>query len=275
LRGCAQKYGLYLDFQKPRAARKGNKKVRWLDAYDNKHDLDYVFERNGSEKEFGTPVGIVEVAWRAYTKHSKNKVQEIEGAVLPLTERYSSVHPFKGVILGGEYTKAAITQLESRGFKVLFLPLKRVVDAFKSVGIDARFDESTAEKVFDEKIKAFKALTPDQKDRVCKALFDSSKPDVAGFLKALDDCFSRQVARIVIIALHGKPQELATPEQALSFLESYNESTPAKAPLFKYEISVRFNNGDEIHNATFKARESAVDFLKSFLPIPEAKPATS
>lgn len=68
---------LYLDYQKnPRKARKG-KKVTWEDPYGNVHDLDYVLERYGTDESTGTPVAFIEVAWRRYTKHSRNKAQEI------------------------------------------------------------------------------------------------------------------------------------------------------------------------------------------------------
>ena len=69
----AKKKHLYLDHQKnPRKARKG-KKVTWEDHYGNIHDLDYVIERNGTDEVIGTPVAFIEVAWRRYTKHSRNK----------------------------------------------------------------------------------------------------------------------------------------------------------------------------------------------------------
>ena len=72
LQEVASEYGLYVDSHGPRPARAG-KKVTWLDRYGNQHDLDYVLERGGSETRVGTPVGFIEVAWRRYTKHSKNK----------------------------------------------------------------------------------------------------------------------------------------------------------------------------------------------------------
>ena len=77
----AKEKHLYLDYQKnPRKARKG-KKVTWEDPYGNVHDLDYVLEMDGTDTMTGTPVAFIEVAWRRYTKHSRNKAQEIQGAI--------------------------------------------------------------------------------------------------------------------------------------------------------------------------------------------------
>ena len=81
-----EKQGLYLDYQKKiRPARRG-RKVSWGDSYGNFHDLDFVIERNGSDYEIGQPVAFIEAAWRRYTKHSRNKAQELQGAILPLAE---------------------------------------------------------------------------------------------------------------------------------------------------------------------------------------------
>ena len=85
---CDQR-GLYLDRKGRRGkARKGSK-VTWKDKYGNEHDLDFVIEKGGSPDEIGRPIAFIETAWRRYTKHSRNKVQEIQGAVLPVAECHS------------------------------------------------------------------------------------------------------------------------------------------------------------------------------------------
>src|SRR3972149_4853370 len=90
---CHQQ-GLYLDHQhKDRPARRG-RKVTWADDYGNAHDLDFVIEREGTDQTIGQPVAFIEVAWRRYTKHSRNKAQEIQGAILPLAEKYRWNNPF-------------------------------------------------------------------------------------------------------------------------------------------------------------------------------------
>ena len=45
---------------------------------------DYVLERGGTDTVRGLPAAFIETAWRRYTKHSRNKAQEIQGAVLAL-----------------------------------------------------------------------------------------------------------------------------------------------------------------------------------------------
>lgn len=75
IRQLAAKHSLYIDRAGPRPCRSG-KKVSWEDRFGNSHDLDYVVERGGSDDKRGTPLAFVEVAWRRYTKHSRNKAQE-------------------------------------------------------------------------------------------------------------------------------------------------------------------------------------------------------
>jgi hypothetical protein len=144
----AAKYGLFLDSKGFRPARKKNKNVSWYDLFGNKHDLDFVFERGGTPDKAGSPIAFIEIAWRRYTKHSKNKVQEIEGAIMPLVATHRNNAPFMGAILAGEFTPPSLRQLQSRNFTVLHFPYASVLAAFDVVGIDAHFDEATPDPAF-------------------------------------------------------------------------------------------------------------------------------
>jgi hypothetical protein len=110
-------------------------------SYGNKHDLDYVLERGGTEDRLGVPIAFIESAWRRYTKHSKNKVQEIEAAVMPIALTFSRHQPFCGAVLTGEFTRNAMHQLESIGFGVLHIPYDSILAAFKELGIDASSED--------------------------------------------------------------------------------------------------------------------------------------
>ncbi len=84
LEEVCRKHGLYLDSKHPRLARNSLNKVAWKDRKGNTHDLDYVIESGGTEEAIGVPKAFIEIAWRRYTKHSRNKAQEIQGAIIPL-----------------------------------------------------------------------------------------------------------------------------------------------------------------------------------------------
>ena len=81
----SEKHGLYCDRRGLRPnVRDRKRKVTWTDSSGNNHDLDYVIEKSGSADEKGSPLAFIELAWRRYTKHSRNKTGEIEGALLHL-----------------------------------------------------------------------------------------------------------------------------------------------------------------------------------------------
>ena len=61
LRDFAKRYGLFLDKKGPRPARDGLK-VTWKDLNGNKHDLDFVLERDGTPTKRGRPVAFIETA---------------------------------------------------------------------------------------------------------------------------------------------------------------------------------------------------------------------
>lgn len=71
----------------------------------------------------------------------------------------------------------------------------------------------------------------------------------------------RYILGITVSALHGQPQPIATVAGAINYLQSYEGSRPSPAPALKYEIEVRYNNGDVIHGI-FQAKDAAINFLR-------------
>ena len=139
IRKLCEQYDVYFDTIGLRPAR-STKKITWSDIYGSKHDLDYVIERNGSAHKIGDPIAFIELAWRRYAKHSKNKVQEIAGAVIPIAEKYKEYVPFKGAILSGVFTDPSLIQLKNQGFHVLYIPFEKVVESFKKICFDIFFE---------------------------------------------------------------------------------------------------------------------------------------
>lgn len=90
----AKENDMYLDYRHPRIARNNQDEVRWTDINGNTHKLDIVIESEGTEECIGKPRAFIEMAWRRYTKHSKNKAQEISAAIKPLVRCYSEFTHF-------------------------------------------------------------------------------------------------------------------------------------------------------------------------------------
>ncbi len=266
----AQRHKLYLDFKKPRAARGGQGKVTWQDGYGNKHDLDYVMERGGNEETLGVPIAFIESAWRRYTKHSKNKVQEIEAAVMPIALTFSRHQPFCGAVLAGEFTRNALHQLESKGFGILHIPYASILAAFNELGIDASSEDGvggTTEKQFREKITKWESLTqPQATNRFVAKLHATHKREIADFKQHLEAALIRQVASVRLTVLRGHSVECSDVDSAIAYLIEEAKSYRLREDGEQretFEVQIRFNTSAKIE-ATFPKRAEAISFLRSF-----------
>jgi hypothetical protein len=251
---------LYLDYQNnQRTARKG-KKVTWEDPYGNVHDLDYVLERDGTNETTGTPVAFIEVDWRRYTKHSRNKAQEIQGAILPLAEKFQWSNPFLGAVLAGVFTEGSLDQLRSLGFRVLYFPYDTLVAAFAAEGIDIQFNESTPDTVFRNCIKTIESAALFKMQSIKDHLISANQQELEGFMISLTERLDRMVEKVVVIPLYGRSTEYATIDDALRFLDQHH-IYEGSGEFRKYEVLISFSNGDHVEGS-FKSKAKVRDFLK-------------
>lgn len=253
--------GLYLDKSGVRGAARDGKKVSWLDKYGNSHDLDFVIEKGGSASVRGRPIAFIEAAWRRYTKHSRNKAQEIQGAVLPIAEKYEWDKPFLGVILAGVFTNGSLAQMRTSGFEVALFPYESIVAAFASVGIAVAFDEDTPDSVFQMTINSIEAISPVVRGRLKQHLVTTNQVIINRFFAELQATLDRQIEQIILIPLHGQQSEFGTVADAISFVTNYQENALQDGMFRKYEVIVRYSNEDKI-DASFQDKEKAVAFLR-------------
>ncbi|MEH1961810.1 MAG: hypothetical protein V7L05_18385 [Nostoc sp.] len=259
LQQFAQVKNYYLDWQRSRAARSG-KKVTWEDKYGNKHDLDFVIEVDGTDNKLGRPVAFIESAWRRYTKHSKNKAQEIQGAILPIIELHHLSAPFYGVVLAGDFTKPALEQLKNNGFAVIYIPYKGVVSAFEVIYFDVAFDEDTPDESYTTAFRQLDSLTSSDKEKLRQALMRVSQEEVDRFMETLRNCLERYISNIVVIPLFGKRYEFDSIDDAISGLDTLKIDSPV-GKFEKFEVIVDYNNSDTIR-ATFQNKNLLTEFLR-------------
>jgi len=252
-------HGLYLDSQGPRKVRSGMK-VTWKDAYGNKHDLDFVIERDGTENKIGIPVAFIETAWRRYTKHSKNKAQEIQGAIQPLLLANEDSAPFIGVVLAGDFSEGSLTQLRSLGFKVIYFTYADVIKSFASIGVDADYEEDTPDKDMMPRISALIHLSDEEKAQFAQSLMARKTDETHAFMDALDKAAKRTVELVRILPLYGQYYNMSSVEEAISFIQKYKEDS-AKCLIIKYEVEIQYNNGDNIRGK-FSEKDTAIAFLR-------------
>jgi hypothetical protein len=248
-----------LDHQGRNRPARSSKKVSWTDQYGNVHDLDFVIEREGTDQQIGRPVAFIESAWRRYTKHSRNKAQEIQGAILPLAEKYRWNNPFLGTVLAGVFTEGSIEQLRSLGFHVLYVPYDSIVAAFRSEGIDIAFDEDTPDRVFEQSINQIEDEQPETINRLRERLITTNQAAIETFFTALRHRLGRHITRVIITPLYGRVNEFFTIEDALHYLAQH-PIYEGSGEFRKYEIRVDFSNGDKVE-AHIEAKEKVKDFL--------------
>jgi hypothetical protein len=260
----AAKHHLYLDKKGSRTCR-GGTKLSWKDVNGNLHDLDFVLEKGGTDETQGLPVAFIEVAWRRYTKHSRAKAQEIQGAIMPLKEQYSTSAPFIGAVLAGVFTPGALQQLKSLGFSILFIPTASVVKAFAKFGINAVANEKTPDADFQRQVNLYEALSARRKSSLAAAFLQDHRNDVLAFSDALDKVLGRQIERILILPLHGNAVEFCTVSDALASIENFDQSILSR-DFVRFEIEILYDNGNTLRG-NFKDKQSAIDFLVVYKPL--------
>lgn len=262
LKTVADEFGLYLDFKHKRPARGGKSKVAWKDSRGNVHDLDYVLEEGGSEEVLGRPRAFIESAWRRYTKHSRNKAQEIQGAIAPLAETYHDCHPFLGAVLAGVFTEGSLAQFRSHRFNLVYCPYDTIVQAFASEGVGVSTDEGTSEVELQRKVDAFDRLSDAQRENIADEIRRLNAAEFDTFFAELRTCLDRKIEHVFVLTLSGISQQLDSIEDAVRFVEEHDEAAPA-TEFVRYELNVRYTNSDEVRG-TFREKAKAIDFLRSF-----------
>jgi len=252
----------FLDFAgKNRSVRGNKKKVTWVDSQGNKHDLDFVIEQNGTDNKIGDPKAFIECAWRRYTKHSKNKAQEIQGAIIPLAEKYKNQKPFLGVILAGDFTEASLQQLISNNFCVLYITYHEIVDAYFKIGLDISYDEDSSLEELKKKADYVENLREDQLEEVAKNLTNIIDSKLLLFLRHLNFSLKRTISKIVISPLYGMNSIFSNIESAKQYLSSINlNSLPIGAHFFSIFIYLEYSSGENFRAEFFDVNQ-ALDFL--------------
>ncbi|MGA7675749.1 MAG: hypothetical protein WCA78_11990 [Rhizomicrobium sp.] len=259
LKFCGER-NLYLDKHGARVNVRKGQKVSWEDKYGNFHDLDFVIEKGGSAAKRGKPVAFIEAAWRRYTKHSRNKAQEIQGAVLPIAEKYEHDSPFLGAVLAGIFTKGSLDQLKSVGFHVVYLPYDTIIDAFSAVGIEAKFDEATPDNDFADCVADIEALSAVERAKLKARLLENNKAVFEDFFVALRAKLDRLIERVVVLPLFGDSSTFGSIEDAEKFIAQFNLAK-GTGDFHKFEVIVIFSNKDEVRG-TFSTKERAQEFLR-------------
>ncbi|MDD3582049.1 MAG: hypothetical protein PHW74_13640 [Desulfobacca sp.] len=257
------KHGFYFDRKGPRPGVRGSKQgVIWKDKDGNKHNLDYVIEKDGSANDQGKPIAFIELAWRRYTKHSRNKTGEIEGALLHLRDTYPSCQ-FLGAILAGEYTEGGKNQLVSHNINLIHIPFSVLATCFISKGVDLSYPEKAPSSVKAAIVEHWEALSQNDISDIEICLRNSIKEEYLLFRQKLERALLRKVLSLRILTLYGNELVFSSIQEAISAISELQEDQPNDLRFIKFEILLRFTDGDKI-DCTFHTKEETLRFLNIF-----------
>lgn len=264
LQDLAYKHDLFLDTHGARPGVRDGLKLGWVDDLGNTHDLDFVLERGGSKASQGQPAAFIEAAWRRYTKHSKAKAQEIQGAVLPLLAKWNNVKPAAAAVVAGEWTKPALLQMERSGFTVLHLHFPTTVSAFQKFGINiAGLGEGTTDAFWHAQVETYRGMSPSQRADLAQTLREDHADGFAKFALELEKRIVRAIDYVVVTPLHGTARRARTIQDAVDLVMRYPQVSAAPQPFVRFEVRIVYTNGDKI-DASFAGAGDAANFLQTF-----------
>lgn len=264
LQEMADRHDLFLDSKGPRPGVRPGALVTWEDDLGNTHDLDFVLERGGHAGKQGNPAAFIEAAWRRYTKHSKAKAQEIQGAVLPVIAKWNNVKPTPAAVVAGQWTAPSLQQMRSSGFVVLQLHFATTASVFRDAGIDIEgLGEGTPDDFWQRQCDEYLNMSDVDKRHLAKSLWDAHVEEFRGFIAELERRVVRTIDYVVVTPLHGTGSHYVSVEDAIAAVRGYSCAVES-APFLRFEIRIAYTNGDIIQ-ATFGTSADAVDFLDSFV----------
>jgi hypothetical protein len=80
----------------------------------------------------------------------------------------------------------------------------------------------------------------------------------------LEQSLLRTIEAVVILPLYGSELVFASVNEAIQTLTDLKNEQPAAHRFIKYEIQIRFGNGDRVEG-TFHSKDKAMEFLKTFI----------
>lgn len=244
LREVAVKTDTYLDKTNIERPSRTSKTLTHIDDHGNNHGLDFVFERFGDDNKEGLPIGFIECAWRRYTKHSKNKVQEIHSAIESLANKHKAYSPFKGAILSGHYSEPSLQQLKSQGYTIIHIPYDTVIEAYEYAGFDISYDSETELDDLLYKGISIDGLSENDVNKIRRYIFKVCNKDINHFTNELISSLTKQIVEINVTPVIEHSYNFKDTTDTLKWLTSCNNIKDNSINFIDLEIN--YTNGSSV-----------------------------
>ena len=150
----------------------------------------------------------------------------------------------------------------SEGFEVVYIPIDIIQKAFDIVGIDAHWVENTQESILQDKIDDFSRLSQPEIERIKDELINLTRVQLENFCLKLCKSLERKIETIRIIPVFGNETTFSCIYEARDFISTFNEKIINKPIFYKFEIFIRYSNGDRLE-AQFIEKSNAIAFLEN------------
>ena len=141
--------------------------------------------------------------------------------------------------------------------------MKTIIKAFAGISVVAKFDEDTSDEELKNRVEKIQELSKARRNTVVNNLISLNQKQVDSFLYTLEKHVTRHVDWVRILPLYGNSVEYASVEEAISFVQDYHEAEQ-NVPLIKYEIEVRYSNGDRV-SGQFHEKQAAMSYFNRLL----------
>ena len=176
-----------------------------------------------------------------------------------MAETYHDSHPFLGAVLAGEFTEPSLEQFRSHGFNLIYCSYQTVLQAFASEGVDVSSEEDSSDDELQSKVDAFGRLSQLQQERIATKIQELHGDQFESFFDSLAGSLRRRVEYVFVLPLSGSPHRFESIQDAVTYISNHDPSIPS-SEFVKYELNVRYSNGDEIRG-TFHDKQTAIEFL--------------
>lgn len=227
----------------------------WKDENGNIVDYDFVLELSESLVQKGAPVGFIESCWRRGSRHSKDKVRDDSGKLLPMRSSYPTAR-FLGMIVAGSFTEPSRDFVRSRSIDLFYVPKDKIIDSFSINHLIVDYADT---------------LTEQEKRQIAldfeSAFNDQLAQDVANTLVSLIGVAAvNSYVNRVHAALSALPQEiriiLRNEFPPVVFENAKEVSSFLKKPLFpqtsssdSYVYQITYNDGTEFEQVVTSLEE--------------------
>jgi len=140
------------------------------------------------------------------------------------------------------------------------------MDSFRIKGIDLDYAERASPAEKQRLVRKLKGLAQSDWTEVAVALEGEVAGQLNAFLLSLEASVTTEITQVLVCGLFGRRATASTVTQAIECLEQFDTSGLDKVTFDKFEVLLRFKDGREIDGRSFPNKESAILFLRQFLP---------